>query len=390
MMNMSKLKRLRISDLFSPFILILLIPIVLVHKLYLVITKKRIILICEDPKQACDNGYDLFQFMSKNNIKNVYYAITKDSKDLEKFVDNNSVVYFYSLKHWIYYLNAYRNISIHKASSPSPPLFYILQKYKIFNGNRVFLQHGVTMNYVHYLKKEECHFKYFITAAIPEHDYVLSNFGYNKNEVKLLGFPRFDQLLESKENLNREIAIMPTWRSYLRFNDSNSFQQSDYYKYWQDLLNDRKFNDILVENNLTAVFLPHRNIAKFTDLFIGNNNIKIVNQSIVDIKDVIHKSPMIITDYSSISIDFAYSGKPVIYFQFDTDEFRKKHLAKGYFSYQDDGFGKVTMNISDLNFEFYKVVKSNFILDNIYEKRRKKFFKYLDTNNSRRITDLIL
>ena len=49
---------------------------------------------------------------------------------------------------------------------------------------------------------------------------------------------------------------------------------------------------------------------------------------------------------SSVAFDFAYLGKPVIYAQFDKEEFYEKHDYKaGYFNYERDGFGEVVYDL---------------------------------------------
>ena len=78
----------------------------------------------------------------------------------------------------------------------------------------MFLQHGVTVNRGPWLYYKNTRMWRFITAAQPEHEYVVENFGYSAKQVKLCGFSRFDALhnAERDENL---ILVMPTWRNWL-------------------------------------------------------------------------------------------------------------------------------------------------------------------------------
>ena len=50
---------------------------------------------------------------------------------------------------------------------------------------------------------------------------------------------------------------------------------------------------------------------------------------------------LLVTDYSSVFFDVAFLRKPVVYYQFDEEEFRKYHYQKGYFDFRRDGFGPV-------------------------------------------------
>ena len=78
-----------------------------------------------------------------------------------------------------------------------------------------------------------------------------------------------------------------------------------------------------------------RRVASYTDevhYYLVCN----VDNSEIDIQNLLKDSALMITDYSSVFMDFAYMEKPEIYFQFDEDQFRSTHYAKGYFDYKKD------------------------------------------------------
>ena len=60
-----------------------------------------------------------------------------------------------------------------------------------------------------------------------------------------------------------------------------------------------------------------------------------------DIPQLLLTAGVLVTDFSSVSMDFVYMEKPILYFQFDRDDFRKGHQSVGYFDYDRDGFGPV-------------------------------------------------
>ena len=77
-------------------------------------------------------------------------------------------------------------------------------------------------------------------------------------------------------------------------------------------------------------------------------------------REVFAESEMIITDYSSVAFDFAYLEKPVIYTQFDSEEFfNGEHVyTKGYFDYEHDGFGEIAYNLETT---MIKIIASVFL-----------------------------
>ena len=74
-----------------------------------------------------------------------------------------------------------------------------------------------------------------------------------------------------------------------------------------------------------------------------STRIRILDWQEVDISNIIEKASLLITDYSSISMDFAYMKRPVLYYQFDKERFRNEHLSKSYFDFEDDGFGQYVL-----------------------------------------------
>ena len=96
-----------------------------------------------------------------------------------------------------------------------------------------------------------------------------------------------------------------------------------------------------------------------------------------------------ITDYSSVAMDFVYMRKPVIYYQFDKKEFREKQLQEGYFSYEDDGFGEVVSSLDTLVADIIKIAGNDFKIESKYKKRDDSFFELNDKNNCKRVYDFI-
>ena len=127
----------------------------------------------------------------------------------------------------------------------------------------------------------------------------------------------------------------------------------------------------------------------FLGEFAGNKRIKIASTEDYDVQKALKESAYLITDYSSISFDFAYMKKPLCYFQFDYDEFRQKHYPEGYFSYKNHGFGPIVKTTDDLMTEIEVAFKNNFVMDDFYKNRVDKTFKFRDKNNCKRTFEAI-
>ena len=82
--------------------------------------------------------------------------------------------------------------------------------------------------------------------------------------------------------------------------------------------------------------------------------------------------------------------KPLLYYQFDFEKFREGHYQEGYFSYADNGFGKVCMKSGELVDAFCTIVDRGMKIDEIYLERINSFFAFEDQSNRERTYRAIL
>lgn len=387
------LKYLHLKDLLSPFIFIFILPFALIFRLFNKIRRKELWLICESGNTARDNGYHFFKYVRENYPNDYcFYVIDKKCSDYQKVKKYGNIIQFKSLKHWLYYLSARYNISNQKSGNPNQPFFYVIHVILGWFNNRVFLQHGITKDDSPWLYYKNTKFKYFICGAKREYDYIKEKFGYPEGNVIYTGFPRFDNLYNNSVNKN-QILVMPTWRNWLgremnSLGEQFNFLDTDYFKNWNGLLTNQEFIKYIEDNNYIVCFYPHLNMQKFLDFFKTDSpNIKILDNSLYDIQDLLKESQLLITDYSSVYMDFAYMKKPIIYFQFDYEEYRKKQLQCGYFDYEKDGFGPIVSNKKEL-IKFVQIYMK-MGLENKYLKRMEDFFENSSPNSSFKIYQIL-
>lgn len=392
---MKRLRYIKASDILAPFIFILILPFSWIYRIYLKLSKKKLWLICEDGFTARDNGFYFYRYIRKEHPNDFcFYVIDKKSPDYKKVEQYGNIINFKSLKHWLYYLSASKNISIHKHGNPCQSFFYIIHVILKLYNNRVFLQHGVIKDDLPFVYYKNARFRLFICSAKREYEYVKNNFGYPSGYVVNTGLARFDSLHDIKVN-KKQILFMPTWRNWFGGHnefehDQELFKKTNFYQKWNNLLNDSKLIEYIEKNNIVIYFYPHQHMQKFLNLFKSTSqNIKIVDNKEKDIQDLLKESALLITDYSSVFMDFGYMNKPVIYYQFDEKEFREKHLQKGYFDYRLDGFGKVITDEKEISNKIIKIIENNYQDSKEYETRRINFFEVRDTNNCKRTYEKI-
>ena len=382
----NRIKYVKIHDIFHILLFIIALPCSCIFKLF----RKHIWLFCEDKYEARDNAYWLFKYTRENHPEiDAVYAINPKCPDAEKVRKLGKVIKYGSLTHWIYYLASNKQISSHKGGKPNSAVCYLLEISGILKNKRVFLQHGITISDLKWLYYEVCKFSLFVTAVKAEYEFVEKTFGYeNKQVVKLLGFCRYDNLMNHIKYLKpKQILIMPTWRSWIAksIDDNSEFQKTEYFKSWYSLLNNQDLQEYLINNGYQLVFYPHRQMQKYISLFkLDCSSITVPDFKTVGVQELLMESAFLITDYSSINIDFAYMNKPLVYYQFDYKEYREKQYQEGYFSYENDGFGEICYDEKALIAKIKEYCSSQFALKEEYKKRINSFFTFHDNNNCER------
>lgn len=384
-----KLQMVKLSDILHIFKFIIAFPISLIMKLFI----KDLWVICDYEDEARDNGYYFYKYLrEKQPQQNVVYAINKKSPDYEKVKSLGKVVKYGSLKHWILYLTASKNISSQKGGKPNAAVCYLLEVYGIIKNKRMFLQHGIIKDNLPYLHYKNTKMSFFTVSTKREYDYVCQEFGYPNGVIQQVGLCRYDTLIN--EAKGETILIMPTWRQWIAHETTNSkiaenvesFADTNYCKSWIEFLSSETLEDICKKYNKKIIFYPHRNMQKFINDFnsIKKEYITIATWPEYDVQTLLKECDMLVTDYSSVAMDVAYLNKPVVYYQFDYEQFRKWHLEEGYFSYENDGFGPVRYNLKDAIDSVESYAKNNFKLEAKYQKRIDNFFDLRDKKNCER------
>lgn len=390
---LQRLQKVKLQDLFHIFLfLAAIIPAVFIKR------KRKIWLVSEVPKEARDNGYWFFKYTREHHPdRDILYAIRKDAPDYEKVAVIGKTVNYGSYRHWVYYLACSAKISSQKSGRPNDAVCYLLDRLGM-KKKEVFLQHGVIKDNLPYIHADKAKFCLFTTSTEKEYQYVKENFGFSDGIIQKLGLCRFDDL-HSAQTEKKLILIMPTWRQWianpdLKTKNAESFQnfeQTEYFSRWNSLLNSKELENLLKKHGMKAVFYPHRHMQQYINSF-SDNSCQLISTAAfpeADVHQMLKSAAVLITDYSSVAMDFAYMGKPVIYYQFDYDRFRKHHLPESYYSYQEDGFGPIATGCYDVINELSKTIQDNCQMQDLYKNRADSFFDLKDTDNCRRTYEAV-
>lgn len=350
---------------------------------------------------AGDNGEALYRYLLSKphpGIR-VYFTISKSSPDYKRLRQYGKVINRDSYWYKLLFLLSNKIISSHAED-------FVYNAFRgrekklanLYDFDFVFLQHGITKDDMSgWLNRYGKNIKLFVAAAKPEYNSLLEKqYGYTKDEIKLVGFPRYDLLHDAPKG---KLIIAPTWRRNLVGEPDpqtglrayvKTFVRTKYFKFYQGLVNDRQLQSALKEADMTAEVYLHPSLDMQVKDFTPKGRITFKEMP-YDYKTAFSEGNILLTDYSSVAFDFAYLKKPVIYTQFDVDTFYEGHLYdKGYFSYEDDGFGPVAYNRKETVALLVETIRNGSHMDEKYKQRVDSFFAYTDKNNCERVYDAIV
>lgn len=364
--------------------------------------KKKLWLISDRIEKAGDNGEAFFRYMRKNHPEvTCCFVIKKGSPDYQRMRQFGPVVDRDSRLQKLLLLLSDCVISSGGETEIYNPFIRYIEPYRniVTDVRFVFLQHGVTKDDISdWMRRSNKNLTGFVTTAFPEYNSILNgNYDYTTDVVWLTGFPRFD-LLHS--DCQKWVTIMPTWRKQLvgavdtktgiRPLAPNA-ENSEYVAFYNGLLNHPRLLEAAQKMGYRVHFMPHPAFQHHLDLFACPPEVTPFGVD-ASYGEVFAKSDLLVTDYSSTVFDFAYLRKPILYCQFDEEEFFSgtHSYTKGYFDYERDGFGEVEYTLEGTVDRIIEYMENGCQLKDKYRQRIDDFFAFNDRNNCQRVYEKII
>ena len=289
-----------------------------------------------------------------------------------KFISTNNILYRGTIRTYLYFMYAKAIVFDMSNSDVAPGL----QK-NWYRTKRIFITHGMEgLKNVDYIFKNK-----LITAdlmfAASDFEKKIKNKNNNYPNIAITGYPRCD-FYGNVDKKEKKIVFMLTWRNYL---NKNTIRNSDYLKRIKDFIEDLNISKFLTEKNIKCYVKIHHEVLKYINLIANCENI-ITDQNF-DFSNVLNESCLLITDYSSVAWDFIYNDKPVLFYQFDKNEYEDKTGAL-YTDVIEDQIGFLVNSNDDI----YGVLRDLFDNEEIPSysiPNKSRFFKYIDNSNTERV-----
>lgn len=296
-----------------------------------------------------DNSFALYRYILLNRKDitkryNLVWAVSDKTDIYEKRLEeliggvHHCVIKKKSIKGFFYFLRAKYLITTHG---------YFGGVSRIRGQRHINLWHGMPLKTIGRGMRQQSSTGFGIdtdlTIATSRlfRDVISFAFGVKKNQVKITGLPRNDLLLEKGHGLhklgvinkyNKVIMWLPTYRKSV-VGDIRCDGDANGLGLKEILLNDfDHLNSILKKNNYLLLIKPHpmdelskkklpssENIITLNDRKLGKMNIPLYS--------LLADTSVLITDYSSVYIDYLITGNPIA---FVFNDFNKYENSRGF------------------------------------------------------------
>lgn len=224
--------------------------------------------------------------------------------------------------------------------------------------------------------------KYVVSTSSIISNIYKSAFNLDEKHILQLGQPRNDYFYTDHENpykkryKNKKIVLyMPTHR-----NEGKKKLDLD------KILDLNKLNELCEKNNMIFLIKKHFYHSKEEDVSVQYNNIFDITNEVTYSQILLDAADILITDYSSCYIDYLLLNRPIIFYSFDIEDY-KKNDRQLYFKYEEVTPGKKCLSYIDLEIELENLLK---LKDEYAIKRQEVCNLFYDKNCQNKVSDNII
>ena len=341
------------------------------------------------------SAFSLFQYYLNNNIDIPYYIINSESdfyKSLLKKNQTRNLIIYNTRNLTAFYQNLFNYLKDTKiiVNAYSIPLMqYIAGKVPYIEYLKI--NHGIKYFKELYAKTEfiqELGSKKNVICSSPfEYELYIKVLKYKPNHIYNASLSRYERFKYIKKNNSESKCILVsfTYRSYNKY----IFEKSEYKKNLDKFLGNKKLIKFLLRKNIELIYIPHHREVELGKQYLTNTYkySKILNQS--NLEHCIERCSLFITDYSSLSFDFMFQNKPVLFYAIDKND-NNTIIEKKFMKESNDTiyFGNFFFNQNLLIDKIKYYINNNFNLGNDLQHKYESVFHFKE-NIHKRLSEII-
>ena len=165
------------------------------------------------------------------------------------------------------------------------------------------------------------------------------------------GLPRHDSLLAKMDagaGVRNMIVVFLTWRDYwLQRGSDDQLRAQPLYLVVREIVDNPLMTEFLEAHDLTIGIYIHQKMSAYRSVLSEglHPRVRVIDDT-MDLQEMIVRSAALVTDYSSVSLDFCLVGRPVFFYQFDQDRYNE---GRGDYTDADNEWvGRVVTDLASL------------------------------------------
>ena len=358
------------------------------------------------------NNYWLFSssFATKFNYNSKYlflYVLENNPEIKARFVINDDILRAkLTDKYGNYFIETKSITGIIEALKASTWVissgFPILMLFSSFKRTVINVWHGVPLkniglceNNISFIKKTYIRLyharnnTWFSSPSSKLTDIFSKSLGIKKEKIKILGQPRNDMLFRNinfDEWLEKNRIVFPKYKKIIFY--APTFRDGKEIKLFP--FNDFDFSELdkwLKDNQYIMIIRLHQSDKTDITSYLESERIFLFNDKLIDdIMEILSCFDLLITDYSSIYIDYLVMNKPVVFLPYDYNEYI---VDRGLlFDYNEYTPGPKPNNFIDFKTEVTQLLqdKTYFCIE---RNKTNSIFNEVGDGSCKRIVDFV-
>ena len=326
-----------------------------------------------------NDAYPIFDYYRKKGRKEAYYFLLNNSQLYYQLKKENNLNNIIIVDKYKKYRKSFRKKILQFFSNSQLIVYtyrtaYLTKILRSFNYKlkTIYLDHGCT-----YFKEKFTIEKFTGSRALvkikPEFDGWIKH-GWNSRQLykgSLARWERFNHI----ENKRNAILIFFTYRKIRKID----LLSSTFHKKIRNLFSNKNFSNYLISKKIKVFYKKHHQELSLTHGYHENNYGYIYEVTDKDnFSKIIDDSSLLITDYSSLSMDFMFQNKPVIFYLLDindpnrsfVDKYNTKNITQKMI------FGNSFNNSNEVIEKMKYYVENNFTLEDDLQKKYESLFYF--------------
>ena len=359
-----------------------------------IIGKKDIVLLFEkSTKRAEESGFHVFEKIIEKNFKKTkaYFILDKNNKNFDKIKEKykDKLVKKYSFRHYLYiYISKYFIASELSNHVMNTRIYIKSLKEAINKKPLIYLHHGILFSKPienptregFYKNKSQINiYKCTVCSELEKGQHYIM--GYDDNDLIKCGLAKLDISYMNKDA--DKILFVLTYRDWEEgmTKDKENILKTTYYKSYMNVIKAFERANMLDKFRVSC----HPKFKEVLTKAAPEYSNIIEN----DLTEALKNTRIIITDYSSVSLDAHYRGAYVIYYWAERDYLLEHYVGKPALT-EETCDGVPVYSTDELIEEVKRAIEKNYKLDEKYEERYRKINEFHDGKNTERLINELI